>query len=97
MASAGARGVLQPATQTETLNALILADDPAATWFRPKLHGTSDDRVTALFAGTLQGTPSCTSPDFVALFIPPSERATPEVRRQAPRTPGPTVCPCSHL
>ena len=73
VASAGARGVLQPAAQGETLDALILAGDPAATWFRPDLHGTSDDRLTAFIVGTLQGTPSCTSPSFFALFTPPSE------------------------
>ena len=73
VASAGSRGLLQPSAQGETLDAFLLAGDPASTWFRPDLHGTADERTTAFVVGTVNGTPSCTSPDFFALFSPPSE------------------------
>lgn len=70
---ASARGLLQPADEDETLEALILSGDPADTWFDPDLHGTSDQRLIAFLVGVFQGGGPCTSPDFFALFPAPSE------------------------
>ena len=65
--------MLEPAAEGETLEALILKGDPASTWFRTDLHGTSDQRLTAFLVGTVQGTEACTRPDFFARFSAPSE------------------------
>lgn len=71
--NAGSRGVLEPGGDDETLTALILLGDPADTWFRTDLHGTSDQRLTAFLVGVVQGPSACTSPSFFALFAVPSE------------------------
>ena len=73
VANAGSRGVLEPAAEGETLDALILKGDPTATWFRTDLHGTFEQRLIAFLVGNVQGTEACTRPDFFARFSAPSE------------------------